>query len=40
MLVVDPAARGRGVGEALVRVCLEQAIEAGRTLMVLSTATT
>ena len=29
MLAVDPAAQGRGVGEALVRACLERATDAG-----------
>ncbi|MGY1609949.1 MULTISPECIES: GNAT family N-acetyltransferase [unclassified Geodermatophilus] len=37
MLVVDPAVRGRGVGEALVRVCLDRARAAGKRRMVLST---
>ncbi|MHC0431684.1 GNAT family N-acetyltransferase [Streptomyces sp. O3] len=37
MLAVDPAARGRGVGEALVRACLARAEAAGCTGMVLST---
>jgi ribosomal protein S18 acetylase RimI-like enzyme len=37
MLVVDPAARGRGIGEALVRECLRRAAEAGKTAVVLST---
>ena len=37
MLVVDPAARGQGVGEALVTACLQRAEAAGRTAMVLST---
>ena len=37
MLVVDPAVRGRGVGEALVRVCLDRARTAGKRRMVLST---
>ena len=37
MLVVDPAARGRGVGELLVRACLERARAAGKRRMVLST---
>lgn len=37
MLVVDPAARGAGVGELLVRSCLARARAAGRTTMVLST---
>ena len=38
MLVVDPAARGRGVGEALVRDCLDRARAAGKRAVVLSTA--
>jgi ribosomal protein S18 acetylase RimI-like enzyme len=29
MLAVDPAAQGRGAGEALVRACLARAVEAG-----------
>ncbi len=37
MLVVDPAVRGRGVGELLVRACLERARAAGLRRMVLST---
>jgi len=37
MLVVDPAARGQGVGEALVRTCLDRARAAGLRRMVLST---
>ncbi len=37
MLVVDPAVRGRGVGETLVRECLDRARTAGRRRMVLST---
>ena len=37
MLAVDPAARGRGVGEALVRTCLDRARAAGKARMVLST---
>ena len=37
MLAVDPDARGRGVGEALVRTCLDRARAAGRARMVLST---
>ncbi len=37
MLAVAPAARGRGVGEALVRHCEERARAAGATRMWLST---
>ena len=37
MLVVDAAARGRGIGELLVRACLERARAAGKRRMVLST---
>lgn len=37
MLVVDPAARGRGVGELMVSACLDRARAAGKTRMVLST---
>jgi len=37
MLAVDADARGRGVGEALVRTCLDHARAAGRAWMVLST---
>lgn len=37
MLAVDPAARGRGVGEALVRACLDRARAAGAVTMRLST---
>jgi ribosomal protein S18 acetylase RimI-like enzyme len=37
MLVVDPAARGRGVGELLVRACLARAGAAGKRRVVLST---
>jgi ribosomal protein S18 acetylase RimI-like enzyme len=37
MLVVDPAARGRGVGELLVTTCLDRARAAGKRRMVLST---
>ena len=36
-LVVAPAARGRGVGEALVRHCLDLSYAAGHRGMVLST---
>jgi ribosomal protein S18 acetylase RimI-like enzyme len=37
MLAVDPAARGRGVGELLMRACLDRARAAGKHRMVLST---
>jgi ribosomal protein S18 acetylase RimI-like enzyme len=37
MLVVDAAARGRGVGELLVRACLDRARAAGKTRVVIST---
>jgi ribosomal protein S18 acetylase RimI-like enzyme len=37
MLAVDPAVRDRGVGEALVRTCLDRARAAGKARMVLST---
>jgi ribosomal protein S18 acetylase RimI-like enzyme len=37
MLVVDPAVRGRGIGELLVRECLHRAGAAGKRRMVLST---
>ncbi|MEV1008146.1 GNAT family N-acetyltransferase [Streptomyces sp. NPDC049881] len=36
MLAVDPRARGRGVGEALVRECLRRAGEVGARRVVLS----
>lgn len=39
MLVVDPAAQGRGIGELLVAACLERARAAGKGRMVLSTDT-
>ena len=39
MLVVDPAAQGRGIGELLVTTCLERARAAGKQRMVLSTDT-
>ena len=37
MLVVDPAVRGHGVGDLLVRECLDRARAAGKRRMVLST---
>jgi ribosomal protein S18 acetylase RimI-like enzyme len=37
MLVVDPAARGQGIGELLVTTCLERARAAGKRRMVIST---
>jgi ribosomal protein S18 acetylase RimI-like enzyme len=37
MLVVDPAARGQGVGQLLVSTCLERARAAGKRRMVIST---
>lgn len=39
MLAVDPAARGRGVGEALTRAVLERAAELDLTGVVLSSST-
>ncbi len=37
MLVVDPAVRSRGVGESLVRACLDRARAAGKRRAVIST---
>jgi ribosomal protein S18 acetylase RimI-like enzyme len=37
MLVVDPAARGQGVGQLLVSTCLDRARAAGKHRMVIST---
>jgi ribosomal protein S18 acetylase RimI-like enzyme len=37
MLVVDPAARGQGVGQLLVSTCLDRARAAGKRRMVIST---
>jgi ribosomal protein S18 acetylase RimI-like enzyme len=37
MLAVDPGLRGRGIGELLVRTCLDRARAAGKRRMVLST---
>ena len=39
MLAVDPAAQGRGVGEALVRACIDEVRRAGRRGLVISSAT-
>ncbi|MEV7230421.1 MULTISPECIES: GNAT family N-acetyltransferase [Polymorphospora] len=39
MLSVDPAAQGRGVGEALTRACLARAAELGCHAVVISTRT-
>ena len=39
MLGVDPAQRGRGIGEALVRWCLERAPELGAHRVLLSSET-
>ncbi|WP_232797140.1 GNAT family N-acetyltransferase [Blastococcus atacamensis] len=39
MLVVDPAAQGRGIGAALVRECLSRARAAGKRRVVISTGT-
>jgi ribosomal protein S18 acetylase RimI-like enzyme len=37
LLAVDRSARGRGVGDALVRDCVRRALKAGRAKVVLST---
>jgi ribosomal protein S18 acetylase RimI-like enzyme len=39
MLVVDPAAQGRGIGAALVQECLARAGAAGKRRVVISTGT-
>jgi predicted N-acetyltransferase YhbS len=39
MLAVAPAAQGRGVGEALVRACVDRARAAGKARLVLHSAT-
>lgn len=40
MLAVDPGARGRGVAEALVRLCIERSHELGYDALVLSSMPT
>jgi ribosomal protein S18 acetylase RimI-like enzyme len=39
MLAVSPTARGKGVGEALVRACLKEAVAEGKSSVVLSSST-
>ena len=39
MLAVDPPAQGRGVGEALVHECVSEVRQAGRSRLVISSAT-